>query len=459
MRRSTIFPVMCVIPLMGVVPLVGALALTIAATASEKPVTFSETIAPIVFENCAGCHRAGGAAPFTLVSYEDAVKHARKIAAVTRTRKMPPWHAESGSYPFKYDRRLTADQIALIQQWVQQGMPEGDRSKLPAVPDVPSGWQLGTPDAIVELPVGYDVPAHGPDVYRNFVIPLSLGEDRWLRAIEFRPSARTSVHHVLFFGDSSGAARQADAADSEPGFAGMGGRRWGNTPLGGWALGQQPHFLPDGVALPLPKGSDLVLQYHFHPHGKQETERPLIGLYFADRAPARTLTGLQLPVLFGFFAGIDIPAGARDFRVRDSFILPIDVEAVVIGAHAHFLGREMKMTATLPTGEQKTLLWIKRWDFAWQDRYYFKDLVPLPKGTRLDAEIAWDNSADNPDNPSDPPRRVTWGEQSTDEMGSIGLQVLPRRQEDLDTLKQAYRQHVRKSAGNSALGALRPRLP
>jgi hypothetical protein len=292
------------------------------------------------------------------------------------------------------------------------------------------------------------------------VIPLSIGEDRWLRAIEFRPSARTSVHHVLFFSDTSGAARQEDAADSEPGFAGtMGARRWGGTPLGGWALGQQPHLLPEGVALPLSKGSDLVLQYHFHPHGKLETERPLIGLYFADRAPARTLTGLQLPVLFGFFAGIDIPAGARDFRVRDSFILPIDVEAVVIGAHAHYLGREMKMTATFPTGEQKTLLWIKRWDFAWQDRYYFEHLVPLPKGTRLDAEIAWDNSADNPDNPSDPPRRVTWGEQSTDEMGSIGLQLLPRREADLATLKQAYRQHIRKSAGSSALGALRPRLP
>lgn len=421
----------------------------------DRPVTFSETIAPIVFEHCAGCHRAGGAAPFPLVSYGDAVKRARQIAAVTRTRTMPPWHAEPGAYPFKDERRLTADQIALIQQWVGQGMPEGDRSKLPAVPDQPSGWRLGTPDMIVELPAGYQVPADGPDLYRNFVIPLPLGEDRWVRAIEFRPTARTAVHHVLFFGDTSGAARRADAADAEPGFAGMGGRRWRNTSLGGWALGQQPHLLPEGIALPLPKGSDLVLQYHFHPNGKAETERSLIGLHFADGAPARTLTGIQLPALFGFFAGIDIPAGARDFRVRDSFVLPVDVEAVVTGAHAHYLGREMKLTATVPTGEVKTLLWIKRWDFAWQDRYYFERLVPLPKGTRLDAEIAWDNSADNPDNPSDPPRRVTWGEESADEMGAVGLQVLPRRESDLTTLRNAYRQHVLKSAGSGAVGALR----
>lgn len=447
---------------LAVVLALGLLAIAAAAVSTEgpeAPVTFSETIAPIIFERCTGCHRTDGVAPFALESYADAAKHARKIAAATRTRAMPPWHAESGSYAFKYDRRLTGDQIALIQRWVDGGLREGDRSRLPKLPDVPSGWQLGKPDLVAELPSGFQVPAHGEDVYRNFVIPLSLAEDKWVRAIEFRPSALSSVHHVLFFGDTSGSARQADAADAEPGFAGMGGRRWRSAPLGGWTPGQQPHLLPDGIALPLPKGADLVLQYHFHPHGKAETERPQIGLHFADRAPARTLTGLQLPVLFGFFAGIDIPAGARDFRVRDSFVLPVDAEAVVIGAHAHYLGREMKMTATLPSGEQKTLLWIKRWDFNWQDRYYFQDLVPLPKGTRLDAEIAWDNSTDNPDNPSDPPRRVTWGEQSTDEMGSIGLQVLPTRESDLETLKRAWRQHVWRSVGSGALGALRSRLP
>lgn len=437
---------------------------SIGAQTTPQRVTFSEAIAPIVFDRCAGCHRADGVAPFSLTSYEDVAKHARKIAEVTRTRTMPPWHAESSSYPFKYDRRLTSDQLALIQQWVRDGAPEGDRSKLPALPTQPAGWQLGAPDVVVELPTatGFQVPADGPDVYRNFVIPLSLTEDKWVTAIEFRPSARSSVHHVLFFSDTTGAARQADAADSEPGFAGMGGRRWRSASLGGWTPGQQPHVLPDGVALPLAKGADLVLQYHFHPHGHAEIERPQIGLHFADRAPARTLTGLQLPVLFGFFAGIDIPPGARDFRVRDSFTLPIDVDAVVIGAHAHYLGRAMKMTATFPGGEQKTLLWIEKWDFNWQDRYYFEDLVPLPKGTRLDAEIAWDNSADNPDNPSDPPRRVTWGEQSTDEMGSIGIQVLPRRESELEILKTAYRRHIREAVAGGALdalGALRPRLP
>jgi hypothetical protein len=215
-----------------------------------------------------------------------------------------------------------------------------------------------------------------------------------------------------------------------------------STPLGGWAVGQQPHLYPDGISALLPAKSDLVLQFHFHPTGKPEAEKATVGLYLADRAPDRRLTAIQLPVLFGYFAGIDIPAGERNFSVEDSFVLPVDVEAVAIGAHAHYLGREQTMTAVLPGGTEKTLLSIKNWDFAWQDRYIFESVVSLPKGTRLTARMTWDNSADNPDNPSHPPVRVRWGEQSTDEMGSVTLQVVPREAADLPALQRAYRRHV-----------------
>jgi hypothetical protein len=405
-------------------------------------VTFAEHIAPIVFANCTTCHRPGEAAPFSLMTYEDVARRGRLIAAVTKAKFMPPWKAAPGSYPFRDERRLTPDELSLIQSWVEQGMPKGDLGKLPPLPTFSAGWQLGEPDLVLEMPTGFRVPADGPDIYRNFALPLGLTEDKWIRAIELRPSARTSVHHALYFADATGAARSADAADSEPGYSGM--RRGGlrSVALGGWAVGQQPHFYPDGLAVRLPKGSDLVLQYHFHPTGKAELERSTIGVYFADRPPARTLTAIQLPVLFGFFAGISIPAGDHDFRAHDSFVLPVDVEGVAIGAHAHYLGREMKMTATLPDGSEKTLLWIQDWDFAWQDRYFFKQMVPLPKGTRIGVELRWDNSADNPRNPSRPPVHVEWGEQSTDEMGSVTLQVVPRSESDLQTLQRAYRRHL-----------------
>lgn len=415
------------------------------ANTAPDPVTFTENVAPIIFHNCTRCHRPGEAAPFSLMTYADVAKRGRMIAAVTRSGYMPPWKAEPGSYPFRDEQRLAPEQVDVIQTWVAAGMPEGDPAKLPPLTEFPRGWQLGQPDLVVELPTGYKVPASGPDIFRNFVIPLHLREDKWLRAIELRPSARAVVHHVLFFADSTGAAMRADEADPEPGFTGM--RRGVLTSaLGGWAVGQQPHLYPEGIAMPLSKDSDLVLQYHFHPTGKPETEKTTIGLYFAEKAPERRLAAIQLPVFFSYFAGLDIPAGEKDFRLRDSFVLPVDVEAVSVGAHAHYLGKELKMTATLPDGSEKVLLWIKDWDFAWQDRYYFRDLVALPKATRLSAEIRWDNSADNPRNPSNPPVRVRWGEESTDEMGSMSLQVLPRRQADLTQLERAYRAHALEAA-------------
>jgi hypothetical protein len=211
--------------------------------------------------------------------------------------------------------------------------------------------------------------------------------------------------------------------------------------LGGFAVGAQPRHFPEGLAMKVPKGSDFVVQYHFHPTGKAEKEKSLIGFYFAKEPPKRIMTRLQLPPHYSLFSGLDIPAGRKDYVIRDSFTLPVDVEAVGLGAHAHYLGKKMKMTATLPNGEVKTLLLINDWDFAWQDRYYFKQLVALPKGTHLDAEIHWDNSAANPRNPSIPPTRVKWGEESKDEMGSISLILLAKNDSDRPALQRDIRRH------------------
>jgi hypothetical protein len=414
------------------------------------PVTFSSDIAPIVFKQCAGCHRPGEAAPFSLLTYDDVAKRGRLIAAVTSTRYMPPWKAEPASFHYKDERRLTDAQLTLIQDWVKQGMPRGDDSQLPAVPHFPEGWQLGTPDLIVEMPKGFSVPAEGADIYRNFVIPLDLKSDQWVRAIELRPSSRGVVHHVLYFADTTGEARKTEDADTSE----EGGMRFtrGMVGMGGVAVGAQPHLLPDGLALHLPKGSDLVFQYHFHPSGKAETEKSRIGLYFAKQAPEHTLTNIQLPPAFGLFSNVKIPPGAKDFTVRDSYVLPVDVKAISVGAHAHYIGKTMKMTATLPNGEVQTLIQIKDWDFSWQDRYFFADAVALPKGTRLDAEVTWDNSAENMRNPSTPPIAVRWGEQSKDEMGAVGLQVIPTVESDLKTLTADYRKHLMSIAVPRVMG-------
>jgi len=410
-----------------------------------QTVTFNKQIAPIIYNNCSSCHRPGEAAPFSLLSYQDVAPKARMIAAVTSSHRMPPWKAEPASYSYRDERRLTDAQIQLIQAWVKQGMPEGKPEDRLAPPKFSSGWMLGEPDLIVEMPAGFDVPADGPDIYRNIVVQLGLAEDKWVTAIDMRPSARSVVHHVLYFGDPTGKIHNRPQEGAEPGFSGM--RAGGSTILiGGFAVGAQPHFYPDGLAVEIAKGSDLVIQYHFHPTGKAEIEKSTVALYFAKTPPERRLISVQLPPDYSLFEGLKIAPGEKDYVVRDSYTLPVDMDAVGVGAHAHYLGKKLKLTATLPNGETKTLLMIGDWDFAWQDRYFFQQAVPLPKGTRLDAEVHWDNSAENPHNPSSPPIAVTWGEQSKDEMGSVSLIGVPHEQKDYAAFRADLETRTRMAA-------------
>ena len=417
-----------------------------AASGPGRPITFSEQIAPIVYTQCASCHHPGEAAPFSLTSYEEVKKRGALIAAVTKSRYMPPWHAAPGFGEFKGERRLTDEQIAMIGEWVKQGMPQGDASKTPPLPHFVEGWHLGKPDLIVTMPKGFSLPASGPDIYRNFVVPLNLTDDKWVRAVEFHPGTRSVVHHCLFSYDASGTLIKRDGEDGKPGFSGMdGGRSSNGGSLGGWAVGATPVPLADGLAYPLPKGSDLVLQEHFHLTGKAETEQSTIGIYFADKAPERRLMGIQVPAVFGIGAHMNIPANAKDYTIHDSFVVPVDVKCWAVGAHAHYLGKNMKMVATRPDGTKVPLLWIPDWDFAWQDRYPYKDPFVLPKGTRIDVTLVYDNTAANPHQPSNPPKQVWWGEGSFDEMGSMTVQVTAVRKQDEMALAGALKANGRKA--------------
>jgi uncharacterized protein (TIGR03437 family) len=431
------------------------------STASAQTVTYSQDIAPIIYNNCTKCHRTGQVAPFTLASYDDVRKHGPTIAAVTQSTYMPPWKANPSWAAFRDERRISAQQIASIQKWVADGMPQGDSSKEPALPSFPEGWQLGTPDLILEMPAAFQVPADGPDIYRNFVLRTGLKTDRYVKAIELKPSARAAVHHVLFFSDTTGEGRRMDGADGQPGFAGLGSvftlglsnplAALSNPSLlvnalagglGGWVPGTTPAFLPEGIAYALPlssitnDGADLILQMHFHPDGKVEQEKTQVAIYFGPKPP-REITQVQAPAFFGIRANIDIPAAKNNYMVRGSFTLPVDVDAFSISAHAHYLSRGSRLTATLPSGEVRVLLSITDWDFNWQDTYIFKDIVPLPARTRIDGELIYDNSAANPKNPFSPVKRVQWGENSTDEMGSLILNVVPHVASDSDALRNA----------------------
>jgi mono/diheme cytochrome c family protein len=446
------------------------------AVANETP-TYTRDVAPVVFKQCASCHRPGEAAPFPLLTYQDTKKRGKLIAQLTKSRQMPPWKADKSDVPFRNERHLTDAEIAVFQQWTAAGMPEGDVKDMPAVPTFADTWSLGKPDLVVKMPKAYHVPAEGRDIYRNFAIALDLTEDKWVRAIDFRPSAPSVVHHTLFFLDPSGTSAKKELASGQVGLpggmsaiarlgagkdkkgglggalGGLGGLGGEGGPqssgaggLGGWALGAQARALPDGLAYRLPKGADLILSTHFHMSGKAEQEASTIALYFTDKPPTQRFTGLQVPIGFGALAGIDIPAGTKDYVIEDSFTLPVDVRAFGISAHAHYLGNQFTMTATLPDGKTMTLLKISDWDFGWQEQYAFRDYCNLPKNTKLHVKMTYDNSADNPHNPTSPPRRVKWGKESTDEMGSITLQVVAAREDEFPRLQEGYRRHVQETA-------------
>ncbi len=410
--------------------------------ADPKSPTWSGDVAAIVYQKCTSCHRPGQAGPFPFLSYEDVSGRAATIAAVLKEDYMPPWPPAEGHLAFAHDRRLTDKQKITLLTWIKNGTPAGDRSKEPSLPEFHDGWALGVPDIIAKMEEPYTVPPDGPDIYRSFVVPINLPEDKWIKAIELRPQARSVVHHVLYFAANSAKVRARDARDPVPGFHGMPAKV--EERIGGYVPGVVPEFLPDDLALHLPAGTDLVLQTHFHPTGKQETEQMTVGLYLTDKPPKREMLPIQIPPLFGRLSDIDIPAGASRYTVTDQFELPAPVRGYLVGGHAHYICREMKMVAKLPDGTERTLLQIDDWDLDWQGQYTFQKPVDLPQGTILKTTLVYDNSDNNPQNPFYPPRRVTWGEQSTDEMGSMTLTAVAKSQQGEAAIKMAYHAKVRK---------------
>jgi hypothetical protein len=343
------------------------------------------------------------------------------IASVTAKRYMPPWKPEPGYGEFDDERRLTDAEIQLLDQWAKAGAPEGDAKDKPMPPQFQDGWQLGKPDLIVQMAEPYTVRAEGRDIYRCFVIPLNLTEDRYVSAVEFRPGNRKVVHHAILHIEEPGPDRQRDAADPGPGYNcfGGGGGITGDGGLGGWVPGATPRFLPDGVARFVPQGSDLISQNHYHPSGKPETDQSTVGIYFAKSPPTRTLLTLPLVV-----RNLAIPPGESRYKVETSFTTPIPLHVVGVSPHMHLLGKEMKVTATLPDESELPMIWIKDWDFNWQGQYGYLKPLDLPAGTRIHMEAYYDNSSSNPKNPNDPPKLVRWGEQTTDEMSIAFIPVI-----------------------------------
>jgi Flp pilus assembly protein TadD len=401
-------------------------------------VTFNNDVAPILHTRCATCHRPGQVAPFSLLTYDDAGPRARQIARLTAARRMPPWLPDESDPPFIGERRLSIREIDVLQRWAQAGAPEGDRARVPTPPAFPDGWAHGTPDLIVQMPAAYLLRPGGHDVYRNVILPVSVPANRYVRAVEFNPGTRV-VHHAVIRIDRTGLSRQRDAEDREPGFDGMVATEV-QDPDGhfiGWAPGRGPIVAPDGMPWRLDRGSDLVVELHLMP-GKEPTPvKPTLALYFTDKAPIAT----PVMLVMGSKA-IDIAPGDANYVVEDRYQLPVAVDLLSLYPHAHYLGREMLVQAVLPNGAVRQLLRIPQWNFQWQQDYRFTTPVPLPQGTTISMRYRYDNSDANTSNPHRPAHRVTWGPQSSDEMGNLGVQVLPHSTGDAADLIASFAEHA-----------------
>ncbi len=363
--------------------------------------TFSNDVVRIFQQNCQTCHHAGGIAPFSLMTYADALPYAQSIKSLTRLRLMPPWKAALGCGDFAQERRLSEREIATLAAWADDGAPEGDRKLLPKPLEFDGGWSAGSPDLVLAMPKSFTPPADR-DEYRCFSIPTGIEAEQWLSAIDFRPGDPTTVHHIVVFLDAKGVSASMDKDGT--GFQCFGGALFdGVELLGAWSPGARPNPLPDGTAVRIPRQSRVVMQVHYHPHGSAPApDRTEMALYYTTW---KVLHAMHYDVVLN--TTLAIPPNTTGFHVKGSSTVGRAIHIVSIYPHMHLLGRSMNIDALLPDGSSACLIQVPQYDFQWQGAYVYKTPLALPAGSQLRIDAMYDNYGT---------RTVRWGEGTEDEM-------------------------------------------
>ena len=402
---------------------------TSASDKSPSSVTFNKDVAPILYNNCATCHRPGEVAPMSLIKYKEVRPWAKSIREVVSERRMPPWLADPQHGNFSNDRRLSQKEVDTIVAWVDGGAKEGDAKDLPAVPTFPNeGWKFGKPDVELAMTVEASVPADGVVAYRHFVVPTNFTEDKYVQFAEIKRGDPSVVHHVIVSVREPGqgplppagelnlgaaANREGEARTLQSQSQGQAQSRGGNNPDGmllGWAPGMSPLIMRPGQAKLVKKGSVLIFQMHYTTNGQASKDRTSIGLYFAKGPIEKRVitTGAAARNLV-------IPAGEANYESKATFTFKEDSHIVSFMPHMHVRGKDFIYTLVYPDGTSKVLLNVPRYDFNWQLNYFLKEPVAAPKGSRIDCVAHHDNSRSNKYNP-DPAKEVRWGPQTWEEM-------------------------------------------
>ena len=396
------------------------------ATHGQIP-TFTATIQPIIIQNCATpCHHPGGVGPFSLLTYEDVSKRGKFIAKVTQARYMPPFPADRNFQHYANERGLSDNQISLIQAWVRGGMERGVNSgalaagKTDAVSAMPNATKVKTeprqPDLVLRMNP-YAIKGNGQEDFRYFQVPMNLKNDVWVEAIEFVPGNRKLLHHSRLMVDSTGTMASINGlAEDDPRLL-----EFQRTPLAdeflyGWVPGNDRVVFPAGAAKRIRAGSDLILNIHYAPSAKPDSDQSEVRLYFAKGPVERVVHTLTLTENNVTNQPFLLEANTKPTFYMNYGPLPGSIQLLSVMPHMHWLGQSIKAVAITPDGDAVNLINIPNWDYNWQLSYFFQQPLTLPKGAVILAEAHYDNTDQNPLNPNRPVRTVGYGWNSTNEM-------------------------------------------
>jgi mono/diheme cytochrome c family protein len=383
----------------------GAIAFPQRGKAHDK-ISYAKTVAPIIEQKCATCHQPGGIGPMPLNSYEQVKGFSPMIREVLRTNRMPPYLADRTVGAFQHDDRLTGDEIKTLVHWVEAGAPRGGGADpLTKVKFGAPDWPLGKPDIIVEIPEA-KIPATGVMEYQRPVVPSVMTEGRWMKATTFRVTDRQVVHHILT-GVVEG-EQKAGATASES--------QWGAS-LGGYGPGRGSNISPQDTGTWVPPSGGVAFQNHYTPYGKETVEKTQMGIYFYPKGKEPKYV-LRTFGIFDF--SLVIPPGEEWHGERAYVDVPKEMVLYGLTPHAHHRGGSVQVSVLYPNGKEQMLLSLPRYEFEWQYEYFLKDPLKIPAGSKVITRWTFDNSTRNPSNP-DPTKKVTWGEQSSEEMLALYL--------------------------------------
>jgi hypothetical protein len=372
----------------------------------KSPVTFAKNVAPILQKRCEECHRQGGIAPMSLVTFEEVRPWARSIKEKVVKREMPPFHATGAIGRYHDDPRLTETEITAITTWVDNGAVKGNLNDMPAPRTWNTTWKHGAPDLLVKVSHPFTIKPGQKDLYVFFIFDYVFPEDTWIRSVDTQPGNPKAVHHANTHLIPPGFKAPPEgyiAGDFDPSAR-------GTIMIAGWAPGVQPVMLAEGTGVRIPKGMRLGIQVHYAPTTEERTDQTTVGLYFADGIIKKNLR-----VLFGDRKDVEIPPGEENYTLTAKKTFDTDAVIRFFHVHMHLRGKSYTMKFTYPDGRTETVLEVPRYDFNWQRVYLLDQPMRVPKGTAVEYVGTYDNSAKNKFNP-DPAKTVHWGEKTTDEM-------------------------------------------